>query len=95
MKFQDTSRSLGHLMTHADQIIAEMNANRHPVIITHNGEPCAVLQDFESYERQHDALIMLQLLARWQCEPGQQKPVLPKREMEKAESRLRKMRKAG
>jgi prevent-host-death family protein len=95
MKFQDTSRSLGHLMIHADQIIAEMNANRHPVIITHNGEPCAVLQDFESYERQHDALIMLQLLARWQGEPGQQRPASHKRQMEKAGPRLRKMRKAG
>jgi len=95
MESQDTSRSLGHLMTHADQIIAEMNANRHPVIITHNGEPCAVLQDFESYERQHDALIMLQLLARWQHEPGQEKSASPKREMEKAEPRLRKMRKAS
>ncbi|MDZ7359370.1 MAG: type II toxin-antitoxin system Phd/YefM family antitoxin [candidate division KSB1 bacterium] len=95
MKFQDTSRSLGHLMTHADQIIAEMNANRHPVIITHKGEPCAVLQDFESYERQHDALIMLQLLARWQCGPGQQGTASLKRKMEKAEPRLRKIRKAS
>jgi prevent-host-death family protein len=95
MKFQDTSRSLGQLMTHADQIIAEMNANRHPVIITHNGEPCAVLQDFESYERQHDALIMLQLLACWQCEPGQPRLASHKRQMEKTEPRLRKIRKAS
>lgn len=95
MKSQDTSKSLGHLMTHADQIIAEMNANRHPVIITHNGEPCAVLQDFESYERQHDALIMLQLLACWQHEPGQEKSASPKRGMEKAEHGPRKMRKAS
>jgi prevent-host-death family protein len=99
MKSEDnTTKSLGHLMTHADQIIAEMNANRHPVIITHNGEPCAVIQDFESYERQHDALIMLQLFARWKHVPKSkkdEKAITPKREMAKAEPKLRKMRKAS
>ena len=95
MKSQDASKSLGYLMTHADQIIAEMRATRQPIIITRNGEPCAVLQDFESYERQHDALIMLQLLARWQRPPEQERPTSPKREMVKAEPKLHKMRKTG
>jgi prevent-host-death family protein len=99
MKPEDnTTQSLGHLMTHADQIIAEMNANRHPVIITHNGEPCAVIQDFESYERQHDALIMLQLFARWKNVPEgkkNEKTITRKREMSKAEPKVQKMRKAS
>ncbi len=95
---ENTTKSLGHLMTHADQIIAEMNANRHPVIITHNGEPCAVIQDFESYERQHDALIMLQLFARWKHVPESkktEKAATSKRGMAKAESKLRKLRRAS
>jgi len=102
MKSQDTSKSLGYLMTHADQIIAEMYSTRQPVVITRNGEPCAVIQDFESYERQHDALIMLQLFARWKNVPASrknenenEKEMTPKREMAKAESKLRKFRKAG
>lgn len=99
MKSEDNStKSLGYLMTHADQIIAEMYAKRQPVIITRNGEPCAVIQDFESYERQHDALIMLQLFARWKHVPESkknEKGITPKREMAKAEPKLRKMRKAS
>ena len=95
MKSEDSSKSLGYLMTHADQLIAEMYASRRPVIITHNGEPCAVIQDFESYERQHDALIMLQLFARWKEPVPEKKMIAPKREMAKAEPRLRRMRKAG
>ncbi len=62
------------------------------------GEPCAVIQDFESYERQHDALIMLQLFARWKHVPENkknEKATTPKREMAKAESKLRKIRKAS
>jgi len=95
MKSEDSSKSLGYLMTHADQLIAEMYASRQPVIITHNGEPCAVIQDFESYERQHDALIMLQLFSRWKEPVPEKKISAPKREMAKAESRLRRMRKAS
>ncbi|MCG3120551.1 MAG: hypothetical protein ALAOOOJD_03295 [bacterium] len=99
MKFEDNcTKPLGYLMTHADQIIAEMHASRQPIIITHNGEPCAVVQDFESYERQHDALIMLQLFARWKEVPASrrdEKALAPKREMMKAEPKLRRVRKAG
>jgi hypothetical protein len=95
MKSQDASKSLGYLMTHADQIIAELHVSRQPIIINRNGEPCAVLQDYESYERQHDALIMLQLLACWQHPPAQENPTSPKREMVKADPKLHKMRKTG
>jgi prevent-host-death family protein len=95
MKSQDATKSLGHLMTHADQIIAEIHQTRQPVIITQKGEPCAVVQDFESYERQRDALIMLQLLARWRHEPDREQPRSQKREMAKVGPGLRKMRKAG
>lgn len=95
MKSEDGCKSLGYLMTHADQLIAEMYASRQPVIITHNGEPCAVIQDFESYERQHDALIMLQLIACWKEPRQEKKRITPKREMAKAEPRLRRVRKAS
>jgi PHD/YefM family antitoxin component YafN of YafNO toxin-antitoxin module len=90
MKSQDAPKSLGYLMTHADQIIAEIHVHRQPIIITRNGEPCAVLQDFESYERQHDALIMLQLLASWQQPLAREKSTSPKRELVKAEPKLHK-----
>lgn len=95
MKSQEATKSIGHLMTHADQIIAEVHDTRQPVIITHNGEPCAVVQDFESFERQRDALIMLQLLARWKHEPRRDQSTLHKRGMVKAEPKSRKVRKTG
>ncbi|MDZ7291797.1 MAG: type II toxin-antitoxin system Phd/YefM family antitoxin [candidate division KSB1 bacterium] len=95
MKSQDAVKSLGYLMTHADHIIEEMHQSRQPVIITRHGEPCAVLQEFEDYERQRDALIMLQLLARWKHAPQNERSKSNKRSMAKAEPHLRKMRKAG
>lgn len=95
MKARDASRSIGHLMTHADQIIDEVHDSRQPVIITHNGEPCAVVQDFESYERQRDALIMLQLLANWRHAPKREQPAAQKRGPAKSEPKTHKLRKTG
>jgi prevent-host-death family protein len=99
MKTEDLTTSLGHLVTHADQLLDEVQHSHLPVIITRNGEPRAVLQDIESYERQRDALIMLQVLAHWKHEVKTQSDnsqiVSPKRGMAKAESKNRRARKAS
>jgi len=50
------------LKREAAGLIARARQRRSPIVITQNGKATAVLQDVESYERQREALLLLQLL---------------------------------
>lgn len=63
MKIKQDIRSVTYLKNRAADLLAQINETRRPVIITQNGEPRAVLQDPESYERMRAAVAMLRLLA--------------------------------
>ena len=63
MKLSEAVRSITYLKTHAAQLIARVAEQRHPYIITQNGEARAVLQDIESYEETQESLAILKLLA--------------------------------
>ncbi len=56
-------RSVSYLKSRAADLLAQINLTRRPVVITQNGQPRAVLQDPESYERMRDALAMLKIAA--------------------------------
>ena len=44
-------------------MLAQITADREPLVITQNGEARAVLQDVASYEETQDTLALLKLLA--------------------------------
>jgi prevent-host-death family protein len=44
-------------------VLAQITADREPLVITQNGEARAVLQDVASYEETQDTLALLKLLA--------------------------------
>jgi prevent-host-death family protein len=48
----------------ATEIIAELESDRDPVLITEHGRPAAYLVDVESYEETHRRLAVLEGLAR-------------------------------
>ena len=58
-------------------MLAQLTANREPLLITQNGEAKAVLQDVASYEQAQETLALLKVLALGNHElaAGRVKPV--------------------
>lgn len=57
------SQSVSYVKAHLAEVIHEVNASRHPLVVTQNGASTVVIQDHESYQRTRDALMMLKLVA--------------------------------
>jgi len=53
-----------YLKARAADLLAQINETHRPVIITQNGEPRAVLQDPESYEKMRNAIGLLKLISQ-------------------------------
>jgi len=64
MKISEDIRPVTYLKSNAADILLQINETHRPVIITQNGEPRAVLQDPESYERMKSAIGLMKLLAQ-------------------------------
>ncbi len=64
MKMREDIRPVTYLKSRAADLLKQLNETRRPVIITQNGEPRAVLQDPESYERMKSAIGLMKLLAQ-------------------------------
>lgn len=54
------------MKTRAPQLLARLNEERRPVVITQDGKPRAVMMDVESYEELRRAIAMLKLIAQSQ-----------------------------
>lgn len=61
-------RPVTYLKTRAAELLSQVNESHRPVVITQKGEPKAVLQDPESYERMRAALAMMKLLAQGEAD---------------------------
>ena len=64
MNIANDIKSISYLKSRAADILKQINATHRPVIITQNGEPKAVLQDPESYEKMRNAIGILKLLSQ-------------------------------
>ena len=64
MKMREDIRPVTYLKSRAADLLKQLNETRRPVIITQNGEPRAVLQDPESYERMKTAIGLMKLLVQ-------------------------------
>lgn len=63
MKIEDI-RPITYLKTHTADVLVQVNQTHRPMVITQNGEPRAVIQDAESFEKMHTALGLLKLFAQ-------------------------------
>jgi len=63
MKLSQSVKPISYLQTDASIILADLEKNHQPVIVTQNGEAKAVLQDIASYEATQDSLALLKILA--------------------------------
>lgn len=64
MKMREDIRPVTYLKSKAADLLAQLNKTRRPVVITQNGEPRAVIQDPESYERTKIAIGLMKLLVQ-------------------------------
>ena len=70
-------KPLTYLKENASDVLAAVSETRTPVIITHNGEAKAVVQDFHTYQEAQNSLAFLKLVAlgresvaRGRCKPA-------------------------
>ena len=63
MKLSESVRPISYLKTHASEVIRDVSENYKTILITHNGEAKAILQDVKVYEKQQETLAMLKLIA--------------------------------
>jgi len=63
MKVSSDIKPVSYLKSHAADILKHINETHRPVVITQNGEPKAVLQDPDSYDKMRNAIGLLKLIS--------------------------------
>ncbi|MCL2347277.1 MAG: type II toxin-antitoxin system Phd/YefM family antitoxin [Planctomycetaceae bacterium] len=77
MKLAENIKPTSYLKDHVEEIVYGLGENPETFVITQDGQPKAVLQDIESFERTQETLKLLKILAigRRQVEEGKVRPV--------------------
>ena len=60
--------SLSAFKARAAQMLADMKATQHEIVLTQCGTASAVVQDFDAYQRRQTALLMLKLMVRGEAD---------------------------
>lgn len=68
MKTRTSVVSLSEFKAKAAQMLAEMKAAEHEIVLTQNGTATAVVQDYEAYQRIQEALAMMRLMAQGEAD---------------------------
>ena len=63
MRLSTHVKPISYLKANAAEVLAQLTAQREPMLITQNGEARAVLQDVASYEETQETLALLKILA--------------------------------
>ncbi|WP_022670396.1 type II toxin-antitoxin system Phd/YefM family antitoxin [Hippea alviniae] len=63
MNISEDIKPISYLKSKTADLLKQVNSTHRPVIITQNGEPKAVLQDHESYEKMRNAIGLLKILS--------------------------------
>jgi prevent-host-death family protein len=63
MRYAQQIRPISYIKANAAEVLADLAANREPMIITQNGEARAVLQDISAFQETEQTLALLKLLA--------------------------------
>ena len=76
MKLSSQIKSISYLKAHASEIVRTLGDHGEPLVITQNGEAKVVLQDIDSFEKTHETMALLKILAlgKREIEAGQVQP---------------------
>lgn len=66
MKLSSSVKPISYLKAHASRLIRELSGKRGTLIVTHNGQAKAVLQDIHTFEQTQETLALLKILTRSQ-----------------------------
>ena len=66
MNLVENVQPISYLKTNTSDVVKQVQETREPVLITVNGKVQAVIQDHLSYQKMHDQLVMLRVLAHGQ-----------------------------
>lgn len=64
MKLSESVKPISYLKAHASELIRDVSENKKTLVITHNGEAKAIIQDLASYEQMKESLALLKILAQ-------------------------------
>ena len=64
MKLSASVKPISYLKANASRLIRELSSNQGTLIVTHNGQARAVVQDIRTFERMQDSLALLKMLTR-------------------------------
>jgi prevent-host-death family protein len=63
MNLSESVKPISYVKSHMSEILENITDKRNKIVITHNGEARAVLQDIKSYEQMQESLALLKMLA--------------------------------
>lgn len=90
MSIRQNIRPITYLKSRAAEVLDQINRTHKPLVITQNGEPRAVMQDPESYEKMRSALGIMKLLAQGERDVERGRMVEHEALFAKAQKRLGK-----
>lgn len=64
MKLSESVKPISYIKSHASEVIRKIAEDHATIIITHNGEAKAVLQDIREFEKTQESLALLKILAQ-------------------------------
>lgn len=63
MRYSSQVKPISYLKANAAEVLAQLAAQRQPLVITQNGEAKAALQDVVSFEQTQETFAVLKILA--------------------------------
>ena len=63
MRYSTQVKSISYVKANAAEVMERLKQDREPLLITQNGQACAVLQDVHSFENTQETLALLKVLA--------------------------------
>jgi prevent-host-death family protein len=66
MKLSTSVKPISYLKAHASRLIRELSTTPGTLVVTHNGQAKAVVQDIRTFERTQETLALLKILTRSQ-----------------------------
>ena len=64
MKLSTSVKPISYLKAHAFRLIRDLSGHQGTIIVTHNGQARAVLQDIHTFEQTQETLALLKILTR-------------------------------
>ncbi|MDD5308361.1 MAG: type II toxin-antitoxin system Phd/YefM family antitoxin [Deltaproteobacteria bacterium] len=68
MRLGRSVKSITYLKTHTADVVRDVAEDGRPLVITQNGEACAVVMDVATFDRWREAMTLLKLLSLSEAE---------------------------